>query len=663
MQWFNNLSRTGKIAALLGVLITLYLCFFGAVAIIDHWARPTPTVVAVGPPTASATSPPTATSVPPTHTPALPTSALPSPTALLIHTPTPSPTHMPTATPTLSTRPPSTTSERQLGEPWEQEEVQLNLVAIHIFAGSGGYDAAIYASFMFLNKTGQKLLVEIDWNDFHVEDSFGTRYVDWYGGGTDARWVEAGQIFSFDRRYSTEPDEPSRVPSEAEFVTVVAKRFSRIRDARWKVDINPPLSPIPAPEPGTVKGLSESWEQGGLELKLKDISIEAGEGGRSSAVQAGFGLVNRSSQRILVEIDFASIYVVDSFGRRFIDWAGGGLTTMWLDSGQEFDFSRGYARSAGERSRITRGSEFVLVTIEKLGYIENARWQININSALSSLPTPVSGAVHVLGEPWEQEGVQLNLVAIHIFAGSGGYYDAAIYASFMFLNKTGQKLLVEIDWNDFHVEDSFGTRYVDWYGGGTDARWVEAGQIFSFDRRYSTEPDEPSRVPSEAEFVTVVAKRFSRIRDARWKVDINPPLSPIPAPEPGTVKGLSESWEQGGLELKLKDISIEAGEGGRSSAVQAGFGLVNRSSQRILVEIDFASIYVVDSFGRRFIDWAGGGLTTMWLDSGQEFDFSRGYARSAGEGSRITRGAEFVLVTVEKLGYIENARWQIDIVR
>jgi len=255
----------------------------------------------------------------------------------------------------------------------------------------------------------------------------------------------------------------------------------------------------------------------------------------------------------------------------------------------------------------------------------------------------------------------LNLVATDIRAGGGR--DAAVKASFKFLNKTGQKLLVEIDWNDFYVEDSFGTRYVDWYGGGTDALWVEAGQIFSFDRYYATEPEEPSRVPSEAEFVTVTAKRFSRIRDARWRIDINPPFSPIPAPELGTVKGLGGSWEQGGLELKLKDTDIRAGEGGGDAAVHAWFSLVNTSGQKILVEIDFASLYVMDSFGRRFTDWDGGGLTTMWLDPDESFDFDRDYARAAGEKSRITRGAEFVLVNAERLGYIENARWQIDIVR
>lgn len=283
MRWFNNLSRGGKIATLLGGLVALYLLFFGAVVVIGRQTRPAPTAVARVASTPIAV-PPTATPLLPTDTPSPPTStpvsqtATPQPLTVtsLPATATPAP---PTATPTQPTTiRTSITSELKLGEPWEQEGVQLNLVKVDIRAGGGGESAAVHAWFRFFNKTGQKLLVEMDWNDIYLEDSLGNRYVDWDGGGTNAVWVEAGRSLNFDRYYTTKPGERSRVPSGAEFVTVIAERFSRVRDARWRVDINPPLSPIPAPEPGTVKRLGESWKQAGLELKLKDIDIRAGEG-------------------------------------------------------------------------------------------------------------------------------------------------------------------------------------------------------------------------------------------------------------------------------------------------------------------------------------------------------------------------------------------------
>lgn len=102
MQWFNNLSRVGKTATLLGGLIVVYLCFFGAVVVIGRQARPAPTVVAVSSPI-STTMPPTATSVPPTHKPSPPTSTPVPPTSTPIPpTATPPPTLRPTATPDIA---------------------------------------------------------------------------------------------------------------------------------------------------------------------------------------------------------------------------------------------------------------------------------------------------------------------------------------------------------------------------------------------------------------------------------------------------------------------------------------------------------------------------------------------------------------------------------
>lgn len=137
MQWFNNLSRAGKIATLLGGLVALYLCFFGAVFVIGHWPRPIPTVVAIGSPTLTvvprtattmlpstprpSTSTPTlftATPVAPTATPIPPTGTSVPPTRTAVRaTPTPRPTSTPapTATPTFL-RPASSVLEGEISE-------------------------------------------------------------------------------------------------------------------------------------------------------------------------------------------------------------------------------------------------------------------------------------------------------------------------------------------------------------------------------------------------------------------------------------------------------------------------------------------------------------------------------------------------------------------
>ena len=109
MQWFNNLSRVGKIAILLGGLIALYLCFFGAVFVIGNQPRRTPTVVPVGSPTLTVVTP-TATSVPPTNTLTPVPTATPKPPTATPVPPTSTGTSTFTSTPTVTPRPTSTST-------------------------------------------------------------------------------------------------------------------------------------------------------------------------------------------------------------------------------------------------------------------------------------------------------------------------------------------------------------------------------------------------------------------------------------------------------------------------------------------------------------------------------------------------------------------------
>ncbi len=639
-----------------------------------------------GPLVPVATSTSTATSVPsrtptatrrPTNTP-MPTST-PVPTA----TPTPrpsltrtfTPTRRPTATPTFtpaptSTQVPTRTSAPKVptktvhavGQPWEEAGVSLVLTNLEVRSESDGGDAAARAWFHLFNKSGQKLLVEVDWSKIRLEDSLGNEYVDWEGGGTTSHWVEPGRSYNFDRYYTRRAGERSRVPSNASFLDVVVDRFSRINDAQWRFEINPTLTPMPAPPSSKVKKATQTWEQGGLALTLDKIELRALSDGGDAAAQAWFKLTNQSNERMLVELDYSHIYLLDSFGRRFSDWDGGGLESRWLDPGQSWEFNRYYTEMAGWWSRVTRGADFVLVVAEDVSRLTRAQWKVSIPSALSSTSSPNPGTMLMVGEPWEEAEVTLNLTNLEIRAESDGG-DAAAHAWFRFFNKSGQKLLVEIDWSKIHLEDNLGNRYVDWDGGGTTSVWVEPGRSYNFDRYYTRRAGERSRMPSNASFVDVVVDEFSRISDARWRFEINPTLEPMGAPAPSQVKAVGETWEQDDLALTLDKIEIRAESDSGDAAGRAWFNLVNRSSERLLVESDFSRIYLIDSFGRRFSDWDGGGLESRWLDPGQSWEFNRYYTEMAGWWSRVTRNAEFVLVKVEKLGPIENAQWQFDIVR
>jgi len=274
--------------------------------------------------------------------------------------------------------------------------------------------------------------------------------------------------------------------------------------------------------------------------------------------------------------------------------------------------------------------------------------------------TPADNLIHMLGEPWEQAETSLNMIRLEVRAESN-WEDAAAQVWFRFFNKTGQKLLVEIDWSKIYLEDSLGNRYVDWEGGGSTSAWVEAGASLDFNRYYTRQPRERSRVPSNASFVRVVVDQFSRIADARWQISINPALVPMQAP--GTAKRVGEAWEQGGLALTLKNLQIRAESDWEDASAQAWFVLSNRTNERRLVEIDFSHIYMIDSYGRRFSDWEGGGLMSQWIDPGKSLEFNRYYSEMAGQRSRITRGAGFVLLEFEGLGSIDSGQWQFDIVR
>lgn len=364
------LAGVGAFAAQMG--------WFGSIA-----SAPTATATAVAVRTASAVptlagaTPPSATpiptGVPPTKVPSTATAWVG--TAVLTAVPTLAPTMSPTAPkptvlPTAGTKP--------LGDPWESEGVQLNLINLDIRTGEYGEDAALRAWFSFINKTGQRILVDIDYARLYIEDSRGNRYVDYYGSKTDSVWVDAGQRFDFNRYYSRVAGQRSRVPADAKYITVVAEKFSRLANVRWRFDINPQLAPVSAPAPATVKKTGESWEQGGIQLTVTNVDIRVGQYGEDAAFRVFYKATNRTNQKVLLEIDYADLYLTDSFGVRFIDYYGGGYETAWLDPGKDLEFSRYYSTRASARSRISPGAEYVLVIVRKFSRLQNVQWQVNI---------------------------------------------------------------------------------------------------------------------------------------------------------------------------------------------------------------------------------------------------------------------------------------------
>ena len=293
----------------------------------------------------------------------------------------------PTATtePVVAVFPADQSGPTRINQPLEQDGVSLTACAIEVLAEDDYGDHAARVWFRLVNKTGQRLLVDIDWTNIHLEDSLGTTYIDWDPGEPTSVWVETGENYDFDRSYAVVPGSRSRVPADAAFVQVVAPQFSRVTEARWQYDLNPALQAVAEPAAGTTKGLNEAWEQDGLLVRLTGLEVLGESDYGDHAARAWFEVVNQTNQELLVEIDYGRIAVIDSYGRRFGDWDGGGLYAVTLEAGETQSFNRYYSDLSGSRSRVTRGARFVVVQAESIGRVAAANWLVPLDMRLLSL--------------------------------------------------------------------------------------------------------------------------------------------------------------------------------------------------------------------------------------------------------------------------------------
>ncbi|WP_374689724.1 serine/threonine protein kinase [Promineifilum sp.] len=631
----------------------------------------TPITTATVEQTPSATAPAATTTVAPTKETAAPaasstteaTTAQPADVPAATATPTPPPaTATATATQVAISEPATTADWKHINQPWEQDGVSLTARTLEIRPENDSQNPAARVWFRLVNKTGQRLLVEINWANIFLEDSFGTRYVDFEGGETTSVWVETGANYDFDRQYTVTPGQRSRVPGDAAFVQVTVTEFSRVKDARWQYPINAALQPVVGPAEGEAKTVGEAWEQEGLALRLADIRVLAESDSGDAAARVWFELTNTTNQEWLAEIDFGHIYLTDSFGRHFGDWDGGGIFARSIRPGDTLRFDRYYSEMSGRRSRISRGTGNVVVTVESLGRLTNALWNVPVDVRLSTVNSAGRETPLNINQAWEQEGVSLTARTLEIRAESDSQEPAA-RVWFRLLNKTGQPLLITLDWSKLYLQDSAGTRYVDFEGEGMTSVWVQTGQVYDFDRHYTVTPDQRSRVPSNAAFVQVVVEGLSRISNARWQYDINPNLQPVAEPADGATRAVGEAWEQDGVALRLADLRVQAESDSGDAAARAWFEVTNSTAQRVIVEIDLGHLYLTDSFGRVFGDWDGGGLYAVTIEPGATARFDRYYSEMSGRRSRITRGALFVLLHADRTMQLENALWRVNINR
>jgi len=270
----------------------------------------------------------------------------------------------------------SDTSYSKFGQAWENDGVLLNLVKLIIRANDDYGDAAVQAWFYFINYSGQRILVNTDWDNIYITDNLGIVYRDWEGGN-DNRWIENGDRYSFYRYYTINRQQRSRVPVTANYIKIIANQFSRIKNASWIYYLNPEMKSISSSLSEPSLNIGETVSEKEILLTITDIEVRADQKYEDAAIRVWFSIKNNSTDKKPVILNYSHIIAEDSFGKQFIDW-NGKVETFWLDSKKEYKFNRYYSEMEDTRSRMTIGSEFILVKINNFGGISNALWRYDI---------------------------------------------------------------------------------------------------------------------------------------------------------------------------------------------------------------------------------------------------------------------------------------------
>lgn len=188
----------------------------------------------------------------------------------------------------------------------------------------------------------------------------------------------------------------------------------------------------------------------------------------------------------------------------------------------------------------------------------------------------------------------------------------------------------------------------------------------------STIPLTPSPVPPTPTPVVVVVT--ATLQDTPTLAPPTPTSAPTNTPAPPTptvpsntppdsILEVGESWYQNGVRLKLKETNLAA------DCVSVLFDLYNETDHQLVVVMDLEKIFAEDNLDRRWSpvslsDWVicdtRGIYTekqTETVDSSDNFGAHWIGFEGPVTDSRVTE----VIVTVEELSQISNARWRIPV--
>lgn len=153
----------------------------------------------------------------------------------------------------------------------------------------------------------------------------------------------------------------------------------------------------------------------------------------------------------------------------------------------------------------------------------------------------------------------------------------------------------------------------------------------------------------------------------------NTPVPPAPTvpkdTPPGSILEVGESWRQNGVRLKLEEVRFFP----NSECLTLAFNLFNETDHEIIVTIEEQDFYAEDNLGRR---WQLFTLTAsgVWCQKGWISDLTDivaagdrfrttgyDYWKVAFSGFLTDTNVDQVIVTVDGLSQIANAKWRIPI--
>lgn len=260
-----------------------------------------------------------------------------------------------------------------------------------------------------------------------------------------------------------------------------------------------------------------------------------------------------------------------------------------------------------------------------------------------------------VGWPLQQEGLELNVVRVDI-RDEANYEAAAVLLWFTLTNTSAHELMVDYDTSTVILTDAVGNQYIDWEGKETFNYRLASKQHLTLWRSYTIKPRERSRVPNNGLPLTIAFTNLGPIRDAQWQVggtDLHSVDSTTHLGKVGEV-GITTPFQ-----VTLRDFQIRTIADDDAAAFYATFEIKNMSSQREILALNLARIFVEDDQGTRYIDWEGGGFIAFWLDAGETYSLNRYYTTQYLERSRVDDSAAQVYFVFEGFNNGQRLQWSI----